>query len=330
MSTDLTTAIAGTLETYKSKHETELAKYEKSHGSLVFNMADEDERKKARKGRGEVNKAIKALDDEHKEIKAPFLEASRKIDSTRKDIKDRFLLVSDGIGDQLKAHDDAMELKLKELTDYVVYAPVNSENIQVAIDELTAIEIDDSFCDKKADAALAKETSLQSLRELKERAEKDEELERLKKEAAEREAKEREERIKREAAEQAQKAAEEKAKAESQRAEREKAEALAKAEAEKKAAAEESERKTREAEAKTKQAAADERARIEREQREAQEKAEAARKAEEAKKSKQQHRAKIHKAAKESLIKIGLSDTQATKVVEAIRDELIDNVAINY
>ena len=330
MSTELTTTISASLATYKNKHEKALAEFTETHGKLVYNLTQEEERKKARAARREVNSAIKALDDEHAEIKAPFLEATRTIDATRKAIKDKFLILSDGIGDQLKAHDSMIQEKLDHISIQADVDQGSVKQIQQVIEYVQSIEIDDSFCDKKPDAALLKEQSLQKLASLKKAAEDREELERLKKAEAERQAKEREERIAREAAEQAQKAAEEKAKAELARAEREKAEAIAAAERAAKQAEEEKARAAREAEERQAAAVKAEQDRIAREQKQAAEKAEAERKANEAKKAKQEHRAKIHKQAKESLMANGLDETVSIAIVELIRDGKIKNVTINY
>lgn len=372
MSTDLTTTIAGTLTAYESKHETKLKQFEASHGKLVFNMALEDERKKARKDRGEVNKAIKELDDEHDEIKAPFLEASKLIDAKRKSIKDRFLIVADGIGDQLKAHEEAMNAKLLQFSQQFFVTPEHaSKDVQAMIDECSAIAIDESFCDKQADAALEKEKALSTLRDLKQQKEKDEELARLQKAEAERQAKEREELIAKEAADKAVKdikdAADKKAADAAKEAEAQKNEyalsiiqhikncalgfidekpypiTLLRYELTEKVKITDDfgDLKTVALEEMEKALAALDRAEEaqkvrmkqaeELEQKAAADKAEAEREAEEAKKANQAHRAKIHKQAKESLMKeAGLSSEIATKVVETIRDELITNVSIKY
>ena len=74
----------------------------------------------------------------------------------------------------------------------------------------------------------------------------------------------------------------------------------------------------------------DERERIEKERRDAGAKAEKEKIALDAKKAKQTHRAKIHKEAKTSLVKAGLSDDAATNIVTAIKDGLIKHVKIEY
>lgn len=321
MSTELTTSIAASLDAYKSTYEKKLEAFQKSHGGLVYDMAEEEQRKKARLDRREINAVVKSLDEEHDSIKAPFLEASKRIDATRKTIKDQFLELSNGIGDQLKAHEQAIQEKIDAISSAAEIDPAatSPEEIDAIIARVSGTEIDDSFFDKKADAALAKEKTLKTLEQFKTQISEREELERLRKEQEEREAKEREERMVREAEERARREAEEKAQAERQRQGEESRRRV-----------EEAERQQKAAEERAEKAAQEERERIERERREAEEKAEAARKADEAKKARQEHRAKIHKQAKESFMENGLDETVSTAIVELIKDGKIKNVAINY
>jgi len=156
------------------------------------------------------------------------------------------------------------------------------------------------------------------------------ELERLRKETEERETKEREDRIAHEAAEQATKDAEEAAKVEAKaaadKAQAEKDEIERKAKEEREAAeqrAEQAEADKKEAEAATKRAAEEERQRIDAE-RQAEE--EAAKKREDNKR----HNAKINNAALSALAKIGLSEADSKKVVQAIAKREIPNVTISY
>jgi hypothetical protein len=327
-----------------NEFEAKLYEFKKRYDNVVYDLTDPNEEKKARSDRFAIAKVISALDAKHKEIKAPLKEKVDLIDGERKRIKDDLLDVQGKIKAQIEeheakiqAHKDMLQGKVDSiytLAEFGEFEKPTAEEYAQRLSQAKEVEIDDSYEELKAEAALAQVSVIKKLEALHADQAKHEaeqaELERLRKEAEARERADREERIRREAAEQAQKAAEEKAKAEAERVEREKREAAAAHERAIKQAEEARIKAEQEAKQAAERAAKEERERIEREQREAAAKAEAERKAEEAKKAKQEHRAKIHKQAKESFMANGLDETVSTAIVELIRDGKIKNVTINY
>ena len=306
--------------------ETKLQEFKERYDGVVYDLTNPTEEKQARSDRYAIGKIISALDEKHKEIKAPLKAKVDLIDGERKRIKDQLLEVQGKIKGQIETHEakireheEMLQAKVNDiraLSIFGEYENPDSSQITERLDKAKAVDIEDGFEDRKADAALAQTETVKLLEgRLSERLkyEKEQaELERLRKEKEERERTEREEQIRKEAAERARREAEEKA-------EKERLEAEAKAK-----------REIEEAQAAAKRAAEEERKRIERERQEAETKAEEDRKKEEARKAKQQHRAKIHSEAKQSFIDNGLNQKDAEDIVTLIKDGKIKHISVNY
>lgn len=327
-----------------NEFEAKLTEFKGRYEGVVYDLTDPAQDKQARSDRFAIAKVISALDDKHKELKAPLKIKTDLIDGERKRIKDQLLDVQGKIKSQIEEHEAKIQARKDALTARVqaIYALAEFGEfekptaVQLAerLDRAKGTEIDDSFEELKAEAALAQVSTIKKLEALHADRLKYEseqaELDRLRKETEDRERADREERIRKEAEAKAQREAEEKAKREADRVEREKREAAEASERAIKAAEDARIKAEQDAKQAAEKAAKAERERIEREQREAAAKAEAERKADEAKKAKQEHRAKIHKQAKESLVAKGIDDATATKIVELIRDGEIKNVSITY
>jgi len=311
---------------YKKSFENQLLDFEKKYKGIVFDMNDAEKRAEARKARTDINtKFIKPLDEAHKNIKEPILEATKLIDSTRKEIKDKAETLVKGITDQLKSYDDMIQKKLDSISSLShIDSEKSSADITLIINSCQNIVIDDSFGEKKPDAALLKEQTLAELRLLHQKALDKEELLRLKKAEEERLRIQREENIRKEAEEKAALAA----KFAAEQAERDKIEAVKKAEAEAQAKIDAANKAQAAAEQAAQDAAKRERERIEAAALQAKREAEEAAAIEEKKKANQAHRAKIHREAADSLTDNGVKD--AEKIITLIKDGLIKHVSISY
>lgn len=327
-----------------NKFESEMAEFKKKYDGVVYDLNDPGQEKQARSDKYKIGQTISKLDKVHDQIKAPLKEKVDLIDGERKRIKDELLGVQDKIKDQIKAHEDAirehaemLQGKVDEISglcQFGEFETPTSEQIMTRIVTLEALEVDDAFEHRKADATLAQVESLKTLKALhaKKKQYEDEqaELERLRKEKEERDRLEREEQIRKEAAEKAKREAE-------QKAEKAKQEAAEAAKRQQEAIQAEADRKIAEAKAKVEREAQEERDRLasaaaeEKRMAEIKAKAKREREAAEAKKKENQaHRAKIHKAAKASLVKEGFNEADATKIVELVRDGKINHVVIEY
>lgn len=340
-----TTAIVPAFADFDSK----MLAFKKNYDVAVYDLDDPAQEKQARSDKLTIGKVISKLDDCHKAEKAPLKEKTDLLDSERKRIKDALLETQGKIKSQLAEHaqkiaDHAEKLQgmveaIEELGMDCEYS--KSCGIEERLKDVKAIEVDDSYEHRKADAALAQIDTIKKLElllgaKLKFEAEQ-EELERLRGEKEEREREDREEQILQEARAKAEHEAEKKAKAQAEAVEREKQETAAKAQEEiekAQSAAQEAEEAVKRAEEEKKQAAEHaaqaERDRIEYELEVKAEQEEAARKKEEARTAKASHRNKIHKAAKASLLKEGWSEDDATKIVTQIKEGKISNIVIQY
>jgi len=349
-----------------NQFEANLTEFKKQYEGIVYDLNDPAQDKQARSDRLSVGRVISLLDKTHKELKAPLKAKTDLIDHERKRIKDDLLGVQLLIKSQIEKHEKEISDKAEKLQDMVEELEVlpefdpsyeyNSEAIQQRIKIANKIKIDDSYEHRKADALLAKTESIERLESLLETQlnieSEQAELQRLRDEEAARLQAEREELIRKEAAEKArleaeQKAendrveAENKAKAEIEAAEKAAQKKIDDADEAKKKAIDDANREKLEAENAKKQqeaetkrretlAANQERERIEAEQAEAKRKQDEADKKEVAKKAKQAHRSKIHKAAKESFMAQGIVESDATDLVNAIKDGKIANVELVY
>jgi len=320
----------------------QLAEFHDRFDGLVYDLDDPKKRKQAGSDRMSVAKVVTALDARHKEIKAPLAEAVRLVDGGRKEIKDDLLGIRDGIADQIKAHDQKEEDRknsilarvneFRALMDELI--DLDSKQLSERLEIAEAFTPDETLEEFKGWGDESKTQVLKALTEryaevLKHETEQAELAElRAQKEA--REQAERDEQIRQDAAE---------------KAEREHKEALDKADRERQEAVERAEQQKKQAEIDAKAAAekADkdaqeaaqlaiekERERVEREKEIEADRIADERKAEEKRQANQKHRSKIHKAAKDSLIREGIEPDTATQIVELIKDGKIAYVEIRY
>lgn len=329
----------------------QLAEFKNRYDDVVYDLEIPEKLAEAKSDAHSIGKIISRLDAAHKAEKAPHKEKCDEIDHARKTLKDDFLIMQGKIRGPIKLRDQAiaehaemLQAKVDDIRNIVSECfnlpNPTAEEISAKLASVKALDVDDTYEDRKADATLAKVDAIQGLEELladrttyeAEQAE----LEKLRKEKEERERAEREEKIAKEAAEAATREAEAKALRESEEAEKQ---ARIKAEAaERKAreATEEAERQVKEAEENAAKARQEEREKIEREQAEEAARVEAEVQAEEAKRDKRAHRSKIEEETVESLIKevifdsITIDKAGAEILVGVIRDKLIEHVSINY
>jgi len=340
-----------------NEFESQLAEFKNRYDDVTYDLTVPEEEKQARADRLAIGKVIAELDRTHKKIKAPLAEKVSLLDTARKHIKDDLLSVQGKIKSQIQAHEDAIQAhaeKLQGMVDEIIEhgefepfqtTPITAKQIQERIDSLEAIDVNEGYEHRKADATLAQIDTTKKLEALladRVKYEADQaELEKLRKETEERERKDREEAIRKGAAEKAKKDAEAKAKADVEAAERKvkeaeaeseriRVEAKQRAEREAKAVQEESDRKAKEAEERGRKQAEEAHAKKEAKREQELAKAEAAEAKAAAKKELQSHRNKIHKAAKESFIKAGFRESEATDIVTQIKDGEIANVEIVY
>ncbi len=277
----------------------------------------------------------KALTDEYKEI-------PKKIDATRKQIRDELDKLKDEVRAPLTAYEEAeanrvaaLQQRLNRITD-LGNLPANSlgataEQLAAWLAELDGTAIDDSWQEKQTEAGVAKEAAIikvtQALETRKQYEAEQAELERLRQEQAKRDQAERERQI----AEQARQAEADRQlqeRAESQRREQQAKEREEQARRD----AEEAQRKQVEAEANAQRQAEEAAARAaeqERQRIEAQQKAEqeeAARRAADV-----EHRRTINAAAVTAImLAADVDPEQAQLILKAIVLGKIPNVSISY
>lgn len=302
-----------------------------------------------------VAKSKVYLDDLGKDLVSEWKEKSKKVDEVRKKMRDDLDSLKEEARKPLTEYEEKEELRLKKHESRIleiekVLGFYNSENdsnqLKSAIDELSGVEIDDSWDEFKARAETAKIVSLKHLERLLasriKHEQEQEELKRLRQEKASQEQKEREERIAKEAAQKARIEAEEKARKEAarieeirlaeirkaqedaERSEREKQDAIRKqkeAEENARLAKEQAEKEKAEAEKRAKES---ERLRIQKEK-EDQDRASAAREAD------LKHKKTINNAALDAICLFsGVSKEQSQSIVQAIALGKVPNVKINY
>lgn len=320
-----------------------LAEFRKRYEGVVYDLTIPEQEKQARSDRYAIGKVISALDSKHKELKEPLKRQTDLIDGERKRIKDDLLSIQDKIKSQIEKREAdiaAHALALQERVDAIRLLDISpdvilsAQNIQNRIDEVSKIQIDDTYEDRKADAALAMMETKNHLNMLlaarvKYEAEQAE-LDKLRKEKEARERAEREEQIRKvaeekakceaqaqiEAAERAKKDAEERGRIAKEAAERREVELKAQAEKQAKVAAE--------------RAIQEECARAEKEAAEKAYQAGVTKAKEDAAKAKKSHVAKIDREVMESLDAVLLDEITVGKVFEAIRDGKITHVTLNY
>ncbi len=266
-----------------------------------------------------VARSKTAVDAVGKELVAELKQLPKTVDAHRKQWRDTL----DGWRDEVRgplneweAAEEARQARLQERIDNIKafeeVEGLQAAGIAVQIDNLEAIEIDESWQEYEAEAHRAKSRVIDSLKATLERQRAREaeqaELARLRAEQEAREQQEREERIAREAEERAR----QEARQEAERREREHQEALAKAQ--------------REAEERATQE------RRQREQEEQQRQAEARRQQEEQQRRQadKDHRASVNRTALQALVDSGMPDDCARQAITLIVRGQVPHVSMNY
>lgn len=285
-----------------------------------------------------ITRTKTAIDDAGKKLNEEARARINAVDAARREVREELVSLAESVRKPLTDWEQAEKERIascQEEIDAFKRASVvtlndTADTVRERGADVWNQTIDpERFRELTEEAEAAKGAAVETLKTALARLEREEaeraELERLRAEAAEREAKEAEQR----AAEEA-----ERQRLEAERIERERKEAAAEAEQEriesaKRAAAEQA---AREAEERHKAELAKERQRTEEAERAAQaerdrlaaeqaQREEAERRAAEeqaAREADQEHRAKVKNAAKEALIKCGLRESAAVKVVQAI------------
>ncbi len=296
-----------------------------------------------------VARSKTALDNVGKELVAELKEIPKKIDAERKRMRDTLDAWKDEVRAPLNEWEAAEAARVTRHSDSIewlrdsgtVFSDDSSEDIQLRIAQVEAVEVGPALEEFEAEAHRVKAASLTALQLALTKRQQYEaeqaELERLRAEAAQREQKEREERIAREAAEQARLEAEQRAQAERDAAAKREADAKAAAERrelELKLQAEQAEREKLEAQQRAEQAERDAAERADRaaaaeRQRQADEQARIEREAR-AREADKAHKASINRAALEAFIAGGMPEACAKQAVTLIAKRQIPNIQITY
>lgn len=304
-----------------------LAEIEEKARSFVADVNTAKGRKEIASMAFAVARTKTALDDAGKNLVAERKKIISLVDVERKKIRDRLDALRDEVRRPLDEWEQAELDRVADLEERLAVISVppfgNSRDAADRISWLGAIAIDDSWQERAADAAKAKDAALREWKAYQivtAAAEQTAaEAEAKAKAEAERARREREERIAREAAERATREAERRAELEMVEAERLKREA---------------ERRAIEAEQRAKQAEAD----AERKAREAVEKEAAERQriidaenaAREKREADMRHKSRVMGAAAAAFFAIGISESDAALAVSAIADGKIPHVSISY
>lgn len=168
-----------------SATEAALADLSARYRGMVFDVTDTKGMDEAKKGRAEVRGYRTALESKRKEIKAPALERCALIDAEAKRITAELIALEDPIDKQIKKEEERKEAekaakaeaerlalvqimtRLANIRNIPLLAAAStSDTVMDDIERLEALEIDDSFKTYYGEAAEAKATSLQKLREI--------------------------------------------------------------------------------------------------------------------------------------------------------------------
>jgi hypothetical protein len=307
----------------------ELAGLEKDNAAVVFDYESKAGNKEARSHIYKLRKTKAALEAARTAAKEKSRLEGIAIDTEAKEIKARVEAMIDVHQkplDEIEAREAAAVAALQAKLDAIVTfgkEATTTEDLKYAIDSLFALDIDDSFGDKKATAKQAKAQRLTELGELHKSAYQHEqeqlELAESRRKIADLERAAREKDIADKAAAAATKAAEDRARADKDAADRQVAEANLKAENAKRAA----EEAQRQSEAKQQAAVEAERAR-------AQAEANAAASASKARSEDEQHRAKFNREALDAMLEAGLDEAVAKRCVSLIVKGLIPHITMTY
>ena len=333
-------------------YEGELAELEERVGTIVYDLTDEAQHKQARSDKHQVGKTISRLDTAHATVKAPLLDATRRLDGRRKDIKDRLLAVQGNPKSQLEAHEAKEKARIDEHFERIQgirgwaleTEAATASALQDYLDGVTDESLE-GFEEFKADAALAKTETIEALEKLLAERQKHEaeqaELARLREEKEARERADREAKIVQDATDRARRLAEEdahKARREAheatQEAHRQAEEAAsmerARVNLERQQALEKAEREVEEANRRAERAADEERERIKLRQKADADIERLRQQAEEKRKAQKKHRAEIHTEIKVALMEDGLDETIAYDIVKSVAEGHVPHMEIVY
>jgi colicin import membrane protein len=279
-----------------------------------------------------VAKCKTYLDGVGKELNDVQKEIPKKIDATRKFVRDTLDAWKDEVRRPLTEWEQAEEARVASIKASIaelqsVIDDREERTVEVLRERLAEVRAEaitaERFAEYMAAAAELQSKAIAALEAAIEKAEKREaeaaELARLRAEAEERARKDREAQIAREA--------EERAKAEAERQAHAEREAAAKREADLKAAAERAERERVEAQQRAERAEAEAKVKAEREVREQQEREAAELAAREADKA---HKGKVNRAAVAALVAAGIPDETAKTVITLIAKRAVPAVQIHY
>lgn len=287
------------------------------------------------------------LDGIGKRLTEEYKEIPKKIDANRKKVRDELDRLKDEVRKPLTEWEEAEKARVQGIKDRIsaihMHGAQTQDSVMVglAIKNVEAIAIDESWQEFAAEAAQVKDRVLADLRVCLEvclkRESEQAELQRLREEAAKREAEERDRRIAEAAVEKARKDAEEaaaRAAAEVERKANEERAAAERRELELKLAAERAERERLEA---IERAEREKQAAIEAERRK-QEEAERARLAEDARvkaeaerrSADEANRTRIHLDIRDFLMSEGLPLSNAAAVVSLLSTGSIPHVSVRY
>lgn len=296
-----------------------------------------------------VARSKTALDNVGKELVAELKDVPKKIDAERKRMRDLLDAWKDEVRKPLDEWDAAEAARVTKLQNGIQWfnlratenKDLDATELKASLAEVERITVGGHWQEFEAEAHRSKASAIEALSEQLAKREQHEaeqaELAKLRAEAEVREKADREAQIAREAAERATQEAEQKAQAEREavaKREQEAAQAAERRELELKLQAEQAEREKLQATQRAEQAERDSTARAEaaaqaERQRQADEKAEEERAANE-RAANTAHKTKIMKAAKEALMKSGLTEEQAKGAVVAIAKGLIPNITISF
>lgn len=306
-----------TLFTETDQLEEIIKQVEMEVATFEHDLSNDARRKKTASLARKVASTKTYLDGLGKDLVADWKAKSKAVDANRKMMRDRL--------------DELRDLARKPLTEW------EEEQKRIEEEKRLAEEAEKLRQQVEADHEIALLLNEKFDREIEEKRKSEEEAERQRKEAEEKARIEREKQI----AEEARQQAEREAKEREERLERERQEAIQREEqAKRDAIAAEERRKAQEEENERQRKIAEEKAK-----RDAEEAAERARQAEikrqhedqerqrkeqEQREANKRHIGAIRKAAKESLITLGLDEQTAREIVLAIHNGQVANVKINY
>lgn len=296
-----------------------------------------------------VAKGKTALDNIGKELVADLKDAPKKIDAERKRMRDLLDTWKDDVRAPLTAWEEAEESRINAhkgrilmMQEFAQEAGIyDAEYLQARIEQLTAMQVDESWQEFEAEAHRAKTATLATLAgALQARQKRDAEqaeLAELRAKQAAQEQKDREERIAREAADKARHDAEAAALAERDAVAKREADAKAAAdrrELELKLAAERAEREKAEAIQREQQAKADSERRaaqaIADEQRRVAELAAAEAREAARREADRAHKGAVNRAAVAAFVAGGMTEEAAKQAVKLIAKKAIPAVTISY